>query len=258
MNKIILDGRDYTSKEAFHKDMKKKFNFPDFYGENLDALWDLLSEKNALNIEIKHSSDLIKNLGDYGKQIIDLFTDLREEGFTVTFDEDEFVTIKEINGIRPSIPTSAYIAEGARVIGNVVLGENVSVWYNAVIRGDLKNKIVIGDNSNVQDNAVIHLSRDSEVSIGKNVTIGHSAIIHGATIEDNVLIGMGSIILDGAHIKKNTIIGAATLVTKNKVIEEGSMVMGTPGKVVRQCSQEEIESITENANSYINNIIRHK
>ena len=96
MNKIILDGRDYTSKEAFHKDMKSKFDFPDFYGENLDALWDLLSEKNSLDIEIKHSSDLIKNLGDYGKQIINLFIDLGEEGFTVTLDEDESITIKEI------------------------------------------------------------------------------------------------------------------------------------------------------------------
>lgn len=87
MNKIILDGRDYTSKDAFHKDMKKKFDFPDYYGKNLDALWDLLSEKNDLNIELKHSSDFIKNLGDYGKQIINLFRDLKEEGFTIKIEE---------------------------------------------------------------------------------------------------------------------------------------------------------------------------
>lgn len=144
-----------------------------------------------------------------------------------------------------------YIAEGARIVGDVEIGENSSVWYNAVIRGD-SNPIVIGENTNVQDNAVLHVSHSHALSIGDNVTIGHGAIVHGCTIGNNVLIGMGAIILDGAVVEDNCMIGAGALVTQNKVIPSGSLCFGNPAKVVRQITEEEKDSILENANEYVN------
>lgn len=142
-----------------------------------------------------------------------------------------------------------YIAEGAKIIGDVQIGEDSSVWYNAVIRGD-SNSIVIGENTNVQDNAVLHTSHSHPLTIGDNVTIGHGAIVHGCTIGNNVLIGMGAIVLDGAVIEENCIIGAGALVTQNKVIPSGSLALGNPAKVVRELKREELESILENANEY--------
>ncbi len=143
-----------------------------------------------------------------------------------------------------------YVAEGAKIIGNVKIGANSSVWYNAVIRGD-SNSIVIGKNTNVQDNVVLHTSHSHALSIGDNVTIGHGAIVHGCTIGDNVMIGMGAIVLDGAVIEDNCIIGAGALVTQNKRLEEGSLVFGNPAKVVREVAAEEKESILENAKAYV-------
>ncbi|MBQ8519546.1 MAG: gamma carbonic anhydrase family protein [Agathobacter sp.] len=142
-----------------------------------------------------------------------------------------------------------YMAEGAKIVSDVSIGEGSSVWYNAVIRGD-SNPIVIGENTNVQDNAVLHVSHSHAMSIGDNVTIGHGAIIHGCTIGNNVLIGMGAIVLDGAVIEDNCIIGAGTLVTQNKIIPSGSLAFGNPAKVMRQLTEEEKESILENANEY--------
>lgn len=142
-----------------------------------------------------------------------------------------------------------YIAEGAKITGEVEIGENSSVWYNAVIRGD-SNPIVIGENTNVQDNAVLHVSHSHPMSIGDNVTIGHGAIVHGCTIGNNVLIGMGAIVLDGAVIEDNCIIGAGALVTQNKVIPSGSLAFGNPAKVLRTLTEEEKQSILENANEY--------
>lgn len=142
-----------------------------------------------------------------------------------------------------------YIAEGAKIIGDVTIGEDSSVWYNAVIRGD-SNSIVIGENTNVQDNAVLHTSHSHALTIGDNVTIGHGAIVHGCTVGNNVLIGMGAIILDGAVIEDNCIIGAGALVTQGKVMSEGSLVLGNPAKVVRKISEEEKEAIIENADEY--------
>lgn len=142
-----------------------------------------------------------------------------------------------------------YIAEGAEIIGDVTIGEDSSVWYNAVIRGD-SNSIVIGENTNVQDNAVLHTSHSHALTIGDNVTIGHGAIVHGCTVGNNVLIGMGAIILDGAVIEDNCIIGAGALVTQGKVMSEGSLVLGNPAKVVRELTQEEIKSIQINADEY--------
>ena len=142
-----------------------------------------------------------------------------------------------------------YIAEGAKIIGDVTIGEDSSVWYNAVIRGD-SNSIVIGENSNVQDNAVLHTSHSHALTIGDNVTIGHGAIVHGCTIGNNVLVGMGAIVLDGAVIEDNCIIGAGALVPQNKVMPEGSLVLGNPAKVVREITEEEKKAILENADEY--------
>ena len=147
------------------------------------------------------------------------------------------------------IDKSVFIADGAKVIGDVEISKNGSVWFNAVIRADL-GSVKIGENSNVQDNAVVHTSKDFGVQIGDNVTIGHSAIVHGCTVGNNVLIGMGAIVLDGAVIEDNCIIGAGTLVTHGKVIPAGSLAFGNPVKVVRQLTDDEIRSITDNAISY--------
>lgn len=143
-----------------------------------------------------------------------------------------------------------YVAEGAKIIGDVTIGEDSSVWYNAVIRGD-SNSIVIGENTNVQDNAVLHTSHSHGLKIGDNVTIGHGAIVHGCTIGNNVLIGMGAIVLDGAVVEDNCIIGASALVTQNKVMPEGSLVLGNPAKMVRVISEEEKASIIKNAKEYV-------
>lgn len=150
-----------------------------------------------------------------------------------------------------SIDKSVFIADGARVIGNIEIGENCGVWFNAVIRGD-SNEIKIGKGSNVQDNAVIHTSRDFGVNIGDNVTIGHGAIVHGCTVGNNVMIGMGAIVLDGAVIEDNCIIGAGALVTQGKTVPAGSLAFGNPAKAIRQLTEEEILSIAKNANSYVN------
>ena len=148
-----------------------------------------------------------------------------------------------------TIAESVFLAPGAHVLGDVEIGENSSVWYNAVIRGD-NNPIKIGKNTNVQDNAVLHVNHNQGVIIGDNVTIGHGAIVHGCTVGNNVLIGMGSIILDGVVIEDDCIIGAGTLVTQNKVIPEGSMVYGNPAKIVRKLTEEETEAIAESAEHY--------
>ena len=142
-----------------------------------------------------------------------------------------------------------YIADGAKIIGDVTIGEDSSVWYNTVIRGD-SNSIVIGENTNVQDNAVLHTSHSHALTIGDNVTIGHGAIVHGCTIGNNVLIGMSAIVLDGAVVEDNCIIGAGALVTQNKVMPEGSLILGNPAKVVREITEEEKNAIVENANEY--------
>lgn len=142
-----------------------------------------------------------------------------------------------------------FLAEGSRIVGDVEIGENSSVWYNAVIRGDA-NKIVIGENTNIQDNAVLHVSEDAPLMIGDNVTVGHGAILHGCTIGNNVLIGMGAIVLDGAVIEDNCMIGAGTLVTQNKVIPKGTLAYGNPVKVIRSLTEEEKDSILRSANNY--------
>ncbi|HJJ48720.1 MAG TPA: gamma carbonic anhydrase family protein [Methanocorpusculum sp.] len=146
--------------------------------------------------------------------------------------------------------TNTWIAPNATLAGDVYLGNNVTVLFGAVLRADM-DKITIGDNSNVQDNAVIHESIGKPVTIGKNVSIGHGAIIHGATIEDGALIGMGAIVLNGAVIGHGSLLGAGAVVTENKVIPPNSLVLGVPGKVMRELTPEEIEGNLKNAARYV-------
>ena len=143
-------------------------------------------------------------------------------------------------------------ASNASIIGDVTLEKNTSIWFNVTLRGDVEN-IHIGEGSNVQDGSVLHTDPGYRLIIGKNVTIGHLVMLHGCIIGDNSLIGIGAVILNGAKIGKNCIIGANTLVTENKVLPDNSLVVGSPGKVIRQVTSEEVKSITENAIHYQEN-----
>ncbi|MCU0772726.1 MAG: gamma carbonic anhydrase family protein [Verrucomicrobia bacterium] len=153
---------------------------------------------------------------------------------------------------RPRLGRSVYIAKGAVVIGDVTLGDQTSVWYNAVVRGDI-NRIVIGRGSNIQDNAVLHLADDYPCLIGDHVTVGHSAVVHACTVEDQVLVGMGAVILDGAVIGAQSIIGAKALVTQGTRVPSGSLVLGAPAKVVRPLSTKERQGLKHWAEKYIAN-----
>jgi len=162
--------------------------------------------------------------------------------------------IKSVNGKTPNIPTDCYIAENATIVGDVSMGSNCSVWFNAVIRGDV-HYIKMGNKVNVQDGAIIHATyQKSPTTIGNNVSIGHNAIVHGCTIHDNVLIGMGSIVMDDCVIESNSIIAAGAVVTKNTHVESGSIYAGVPAKKVKDISKElisgEINRIAENYVKY--------
>lgn len=157
--------------------------------------------------------------------------------------------LRPYKGTLPQIHKETFIAAGAHIIGQVVIARGVSVWFNAVIRGDM-DSIIIDENSNVQDNAVIHVADNAPVKIGKNVTIGHSAVIHGCEIGDNCLIGMNATVLDGAKIGDNCIVGANALVPAGKKIPPRSLVVGVPAKVVRELSEEEIQGLTDHAIKY--------
>jgi|SRR5580700_10096922 carbonic anhydrase/acetyltransferase-like protein (isoleucine patch superfamily) len=150
----------------------------------------------------------------------------------------------------PTIHSSAWIVPGATVVGDVTLEEESSVWYGAVLRGDI-NRIVIGPRSNIQDNAVVHLDDAYPTILGELVTVGHSAIVHACEIEDEVLIGMGSIVLDGAEIGARSIIGANALVTLGMKIPPGSLVLGSPAKIRRQLSLDEQKSLAGWAWKYV-------
>jgi carbonic anhydrase/acetyltransferase-like protein (isoleucine patch superfamily) len=151
---------------------------------------------------------------------------------------------------KPRIPASAFIAPGASVIGDVTMGEESSVWFSAVVRGDI-NSIVIGSRSNIQDGAVVHLDSIYGTQIGDYVTVGHKAIVHACAIEDEVLIGMGAIVLDGAKVGAQSLIGAGALVTGGKVIPPGSLVLGSPAKVIRALTSEERSDLRRWAERYV-------
>ena len=147
---------------------------------------------------------------------------------------------REYKGVWPKIDKGAFVAETAAVIGDVEIGKDSSIWYGAVIRGD-ESPIRIGEKTSVQDNCVLHCDDESPMVIGENVTIGHGAIVHGATIGDNVLIGMGAIILNGAKIGDNAVIGAGAVVKENADIPAGSLAVGVPAKVVRMLTEEQLQ-----------------
>ena len=159
--------------------------------------------------------------------------------------------IKQFENKKPQLGKNVYISENATVIGEVMLGNEVNIWFGAVVRGDM-HYIKIDSRSNVQDNAVVHVTTAvSPTNIGSGVTIGHGAIIHGCTIEDNCLIGMGSIVMDDAVIGAGSLLGAGTLIPPNMKVPPKSLVVGIPGKVVREVRKEEYEMIIERPGEYI-------
>lgn len=151
---------------------------------------------------------------------------------------------------QPTIDPEAFIAEGAVVRGDVRIEHNASIWYNAVLRGDV-DSIAVGEGSNIQDGCVVHVDRGCPVRIGRNVTVGHGAIVHGCTIGDGTLIGMGAIILNGAVIGEGCIVGAGALVTQGKHIPAGTLVVGSPARTVRAVTPEEREHNLANAQLYV-------
>lgn len=156
-----------------------------------------------------------------------------------------------ISGVIPKINIESFIAENASVVGDVEVHKDASIWFGAVIRGDV-NKIIIGEGSNIQDNCTIHVNEGSfNVEIGEMVAVGHNAILHGCKIGNEVLVGMGSIILDGAEIGDKTIIGAGSIVTSGKKIPSGVLCMGSPAKIIRELTAEEKQSIRESAEHYL-------
>ena len=152
-------------------------------------------------------------------------------------------------GTMPKVHENVFVADGAYIIGDVTIASHANIWFNTVIRGDI-HPITIGNYTNIQDNSTIHVMHDHPAVIGNYVTVGHGAILHGCTIGDNCLIGMGAIILSYAEIGENCIIAAGTLVTERKKIPPNSMVMGSPGKVVRTLTEEEVKAIRVSALTY--------
>jgi carbonic anhydrase/acetyltransferase-like protein (isoleucine patch superfamily) len=169
------------------------------------------------------------------------------------------MTVYSLDGKTPSLPSEGdyWIAPNASVMGNVILKKNASIWFNVTVRGD-NDPIEIGENTNIQDGSVLHTDVGMPLNIGKNVTVGHMVMLHGCTIGDNSLIGIGSIILNGAKIGRNCLIGANSLITEGKEIPDNSMVMGAPGKVVREVSEGQIQMLTGSALHYVENWKRYQ
>jgi carbonic anhydrase/acetyltransferase-like protein (isoleucine patch superfamily) len=167
------------------------------------------------------------------------------------------MAIYELDGVAPQVAASAWVADSAQVIGDVVLGEGASVWFGTVVRGDA-DRITIGAGSNVQDASVLHADIGVPLVIGSNVTVGHQVMLHGCTIGDESLIGIGAVVLNGARIGKNCLVGAGSLVTEGKEFPDGSMILGSPARVVRQLSPEQIEGLRTSARHYMENARRFK
>jgi carbonic anhydrase/acetyltransferase-like protein (isoleucine patch superfamily) len=165
--------------------------------------------------------------------------------------------IYQLDEHTPQIDDSAWLAESADVMGAVSLAAQTSVWFGAVIRGDTET-ITIGEGSNVQDLAVIHADNGMPVLVGKHVTVGHKVMLHGCTIGDESLIGIGAIVLNGVRIGQNCLVGAGSLVTEGKEFPDGSMILGSPAKVVRQLTPEQIEGLRASARHYIHNAQRYQ
>ncbi|WP_084419980.1 gamma carbonic anhydrase family protein [Henriciella litoralis] len=169
------------------------------------------------------------------------------------------MALYELDGVKPSTPDTGnyWVAENATVLGNVILRENASIWFNSVVRGD-NDPIEIGENSNIQDGCVLHTDHGVPLTIGKNVTVGHMVMLHGCTIADGTLIGIGSTILNRAKIGRNCIIGAHSLIPEGKEIPDNSLVMGSPGKVVRELDEGAAQMIAASSQVYVDNWKRFK
>jgi len=159
--------------------------------------------------------------------------------------------IKPYRGVFPKIHSSVYLSDNVYVIGDVEIGEDSSVWFGSVVRGDV-NYIRIGRRTNIQDNSVVHVTHDTHPTIvGDNVTVGHRVILHGCVLGNNILVGMGAVIMDGVEIEDYVLVGAGALITPNKKIPSGVLVAGVPAKVVRDLRKEEIKLIEESAENYV-------
>ena len=167
------------------------------------------------------------------------------------------MAIYELDGVAPRVAASAWVADNAQVMGDVSIGEGASVWFGTTVRGDT-DTITIGAGSNVQDGSVLHADDGVPLNIGENVTVGHQVMLHGCTIGDESLIGIGAIVLNGAKIGKNCLVGAGSLVTEGKEFPDGSMILGSPAKVVRQLTPEQIEGLRRSAEHYRANAERFR
>ena len=167
------------------------------------------------------------------------------------------MALYQLDAHRPEVHESAWVADNAQVMGAVKLAADASVWFGCTVRGDTET-IEIGEGSNIQDNSVLHADYGTPLTVGKNVTVGHMVVLHGCTIGDESLIGIGAVVLNGAKIGKNCLVGAGSLVTEGKEFPDGSMIMGTPAKVVRQLTPEQIQGLRESARRYIDNAHRYK
>ena len=167
------------------------------------------------------------------------------------------MAIYQLDDIAPAIAPTAWVADSAQVIGNVELGEGASVWFGAVLRGD-NERLTVGPGSNIQDGAMVHSDRGFPVTLGANVTVGHLVTLHGCTVGDGSLIGIQAVVLNGAKIGRNCLVGAGSLVTEGKEFPDGSMIMGTPAKVVRQLAPEQIAAMQRGAPHYVANAQRFR
>ena len=167
------------------------------------------------------------------------------------------MTIYQFEQRIPDVDDSAYVAPSADVIGSVIMKPNSSIWFNAVARGD-NDVISIGANSNVQDNTVLHTDPGIALTIGDNVTVGHSVMLHGCSIEQGCLIGIGSIILNNARVGENCLVGANTLITEGKSFPARSMIVGSPGRAIRQLTDEEVATLQGIADIYVKKVARYQ
>ena len=167
------------------------------------------------------------------------------------------MAIYELDGVAPRVADSAWVADSAQVMGNVELASDASVWFGAVIRGDTET-IRIGRGSNIQDGSVLHADVGKPLTIGADVTVGHQVMLHGCSIGDGSLIGIGAVVLNGAKIGKNCLVGAGALVTEGKVFADGTMIIGSPAKALRDLTPEQIASQLESAQHYVDNATRFR
>jgi carbonic anhydrase/acetyltransferase-like protein (isoleucine patch superfamily) len=165
------------------------------------------------------------------------------------------MSIYQLDSIAPRVDPTAWVADSAQVMGNVTLAADSNIWFGVVIRGD-NEPITIGEGSNIQDGSVLHSDLGKPLTVGKRVTVGHGVMLHGCTVGDESLIGIGAVVLNDAVIGKNCLVGAGSLVTEGKVFPDGSMIVGSPARVVRQLTPEQMDGLRQSAQHYIDNARR--